>query len=147
MPRGFFKGNKYAKGGARPGAGPPTKATRAVKKLAAQIAAEFIEKHTREVLETYLKNAKGHYEERFTEDGKKYREWVVDPASTRHWVDKILPAAKQTLEVSGTFLKADIERTELRELSQNPEAQRLSAEFLEVMLKFKSSHGPDKPGD
>jgi len=77
-----------------------SKERKKVEQSAVEIAREFIEKHTKEVLETYLKNAKGHFEKRYTESGIEYEVWVVDAASTRHFVDKLIPAMKQEVEVN-----------------------------------------------
>ena len=99
----FAKGNKHGKGGKRKDAGRPTKEEAEIKKQAAELAREFIEQHVEEVLETYLDNAKGHYEKRWTEgkNPQEYEVWVVDASTTRHWIDKFLPAAKQEVEISG----------------------------------------------
>ena len=45
-----LKGNKLAKGGKRPNAGRPTKEAAAVKKLAAEVMREYIEKRTQQEL-------------------------------------------------------------------------------------------------
>jgi hypothetical protein len=113
MPKLLFeKGNKLAPGGKRPGAGRPSKQVKANKIAAAEIARQYIEKNIKPVLKTYRKNAEGHYENRWTEGKapKKYEVWVVDAASTRHWIDKFVPAAKQELQISGglRIVKLDI---------------------------------------
>lgn len=110
----FQKGNKLAKGGKREGAGRPTKVQAEAKKLADQIVREFIETNLGEVLQTYLDNAKGHWETRYTEgkSPKGYKVWIVDAPTTRHWIDKLLPAAKTTVEVNqnvGITIKSDDE--------------------------------------
>lgn len=66
------------------------------------IAREFIEKNIKPVLETYLKNAQGHWEKRWTEgkEPKEYEVWVVDAPTTRHWVDKFIPPIEK-VEHSG----------------------------------------------
>jgi hypothetical protein len=99
----FERGHKLAKGGKRTGAGRLTNQKAAAKKLVAEMVRDYVEKHVRPVLETYRKNAVGHYEKRWTEgkDPKEYEVWVVDAATTRHWIDKFLPAAKQEIALSG----------------------------------------------
>jgi len=135
----FQKGNKHGKGGKRRHAGRPSKEKRYVRKLAAVLAAEFIEKHTKSVLETYLDNAKGHFENRYTEDGKKYKEWVVDPASTRHWIDKVTPSPKQRVEVTGKIETSEVNRDRLRELSKIPEAVELTRKLTQLLVQ-KAKH-------
>lgn len=97
----FTKGNKAGKGGNRDGAGRPTKKQAAAKKTIAEKVQEYLEKNIDPVLKTYKNNAVGHWEKRFTDAGKEYEVWIVDTASTRHWIDKFAPAAKQSLEISG----------------------------------------------
>src|SRR5688500_11069962 len=62
-----------------------------IKKAAAIIAREYIEAHVQPVLDTYLGPAAGQIVTRETDDGKQEFELRVDPATTRHAIDKILP--------------------------------------------------------
>jgi hypothetical protein len=89
-----------AKGGKRAGAGRKTNEKKEIELRAAEIAKKFIEDHCCEVLETYLKNAAGHWEKRYTESGQEYEVFVSDPASTRHWIDKFVPTAKQEVDLN-----------------------------------------------
>lgn len=110
----FQKGNKKAKGGKREGAGRPTKVQQEAKKLAGELVRDFLETNLGEVLQTYLDNAKGHWEARYTEgkNAKEYKVWVVDAPTTRHWIDKLLPAAKSEIGLTGNIgitIKSDDE--------------------------------------
>ena len=78
----FPKGNKLAKGGKRPGAGRPTNEAVAVKKLAADMMREYIEKHAQELIEKYVEIAK------------------EDPATLRHVIERYLPPAKTEIEAA-----------------------------------------------
>jgi hypothetical protein len=71
----FQPGHKLAKGGARPGAGRKPKNHEVVKQAAAVLARQYIELHIEPVLKTYLDLA---------QSGN-------DSATTRHYVDKLLP--------------------------------------------------------
>jgi hypothetical protein len=72
---GFQRGNKLAKGGARPGSGPKTKAEIAIRQSAQELARDFIETTIRPVLLEWLRAATSG------DDG----------ATTRHFIDKVLP--------------------------------------------------------
>jgi hypothetical protein len=88
----FQKGNKLAKGGKRnPPGGRPTKEQQEIKKAAAQIAKEFIETHVQKFLDSYLDLAAGKVIERLDKDGNVVELVMLDPATVRHAIDKILP--------------------------------------------------------
>jgi hypothetical protein len=98
----FRKGNKYGKGGRNnPPGGRPTKTQQEIKKAAKEIAQEYIEKHIKPLMETYMGLAAGKVVERQTAEGKKKFELSVDPSTTRDAVGKLLPAAKQTIAIEG----------------------------------------------
>lgn len=80
----FEKGNKYGKGGKRENqTGRPTNKSREIKREAERIARQYIEEHVEEIMGSYCGFIK------------------ADPATARHAVDKLLPAAKQILELTG----------------------------------------------
>src|SRR5215510_13897581 len=88
----FQKGNKLSKGGTIGNkGGRPSKEQQEIKKAAAEIAREFIEKNVQPILETYLGLAAGKVVKRIAEDGAKSFELSVDPPTTRHAIDKLLP--------------------------------------------------------
>lgn len=98
----FQKGHKLAKGGRRnPSGGRPTKEQAAVKKLAKEIAWEWVEKNARQLMETYGAFAIGTVVERKTSKGKKEFHLLVDSGITKDAVGKLIPAAKQQIELSG----------------------------------------------
>lgn len=81
-----------AKGGKRnPPGGRPTKEKQAAKKLAEEIAKDYIEKNIKPIMETYVGLASGEVIERMTAGGKKDFFLSVDPATSRHAVDKLIP--------------------------------------------------------
>ncbi len=81
-------------GGAKPGAG--RKKGDPVKKAAAQIAREFIERSVIPIMETYLGLAAGQVVKRVSETGEESFELKVDPATTRHAIDKEQVTAQPT---------------------------------------------------
>jgi hypothetical protein len=88
----FQTGNKLAKGGKRnPPGGRPTKEQQEIKKEAAQIAKEFIETHVQGFLDSYLDLGTGKVIERLDKDGNVVKLVMIDPATVRHAIDKILP--------------------------------------------------------
>jgi hypothetical protein len=88
----FQKGNKFAKGGRRnPPGGRPTKKQQEIKKAAAEIAKEFIETHVQRFLDSYLDLGTGKVIERLDKDGNVVKLVMLDPATVRHAIDKILP--------------------------------------------------------
>ncbi|MDP2604572.1 MAG: hypothetical protein Q8S00_18600 [Deltaproteobacteria bacterium] len=99
----FEKGNKRGKGGRRdPAGGRPTGEQTKVKKLVHELAGDYIEKNIQPVLETYHRLAVGKLLEFTTKKGKKVKfKLHVDPATTRHWIDKLVPNARQEINVSG----------------------------------------------
>jgi hypothetical protein len=82
----FQRGHKFAKGGLRnPPGGRPTKAQAEEKKLAAEKAREIIEGNAERLTNRYVKRA-------------------LSPNADKilmHAVDKLVPAAKQELKISG----------------------------------------------
>lgn len=96
------KGNKYAKGGKREGAGRPNRGDAKAKKSAAEIARAYIEKHIDPVLKTYRKQAEGWVATRYSKSGVRYEEFCFDAATTRHYIDKVLPPVTKT-EHSGSI--------------------------------------------
>src|SRR5215470_10000327 len=104
----FQKGNRFSKGGTRGNkGGRPSKEQREIKKAAAEIAREFIEKNVQPILETYLGLAAGKVVERIAEDGTKTFKLSVDPPTTRHAIDKLLPdkQMESSQEIKITFLR------------------------------------------
>jgi hypothetical protein len=103
----FQQGHKFAKGGKRPGAGRPTKEQQEIKKQAAEVAREFIETHVQKFLDSYLDLAAGKVIERLDKDGNVVKLVMLDPATVRHAIDKILPdeqmEAAQPIQI--TFLR------------------------------------------
>ena len=91
----FPKGHKYAKGGSRKGAGRKTNETREINRIAAEIARDYIENTVKPLMETYLGLAAGVVVKR---NGKEFT-LVVDPATTRDAVAKLLPAARQEIDL------------------------------------------------
>ena len=87
----FQKGHKLARGGKRANAGRPRKKDLEMKKAAQEIAREAIENHAHALLKTYLGLACGSVVERTTKKGIKKYILSVDPATTRHAIDKLLP--------------------------------------------------------
>jgi len=83
----FQKGHKLAPGGKRPNAGRKGKTKLEIHKEAGVIAREFIESHVDPILKTYLGLAAG----RVVKTRKGKFRLLVDPPTTRHAVDKLLP--------------------------------------------------------
>src|SRR5262245_38833449 len=88
----FQKGNKFSKGGTKGNkGGRPTNQQQEIKKAAREIAREYIEKNVQPILETYVGLAAGKVVDRIGKDGTKTFELAVDPPTTRHAIDKLLP--------------------------------------------------------
>ena len=86
----FQKGNKAAKGGRRnPPGGRPTNQERAAKKAAADRARERIETEVDEVMDEYLRLAKG---------GKIKKN--SSPQTVRHCVERWLPPARHAVDIN-----------------------------------------------
>lgn len=96
----FPKGHKYAKGGKREGAGRLTKQQQEVKKLAAEMVRAYIEEHIKPVLESYFKLTQFRKVNHYDKDGNLlFTEEVIDAATVRHWIDKLVPAARQEIDI------------------------------------------------
>ena len=92
------------RGGQRPGAGRRSKVTNEIFKVAEAIAREYIRKHIRPVLKSYKQLAAGRMVKHRNSEGKViYTEFEADPATTRHYVDKILPT-KQDVNLTGSIV-------------------------------------------
>ncbi len=96
----FKKGNKHGRHGKQPGAGRPTKQQQEVKKLAADMAREYIEKNVKPVLESYKRLTEVRMVDHYDKDGNLiYTDEIIDGATVRHWVDKLVPAARQEIDI------------------------------------------------
>ena len=82
------------KGGARPGSGRHSNIKREAKKMAEEIARDYIEKNLKPVLQAYLRLAIGGKARRLNEKTGKVVSVDVeaDGATLRHYLDKILPS-------------------------------------------------------
>ncbi len=97
----FQQGNKLARGGLRnPPGGRPSKEKTEIKKEAAVIAREYIEKHVKPILEVYTALAGGQVVERMTSEGKKEFILEVNPKTNMDAVGKLLPPAMRQYDVS-----------------------------------------------
>lgn len=92
----FEPGNKLAKGGRREGAGRRPKVQADINKAAAQLARLYIAENIKPVLDNYKKLAMGWMERRYSPDGEPYSAFCYDGATTRHFVDKVLPDENET---------------------------------------------------
>ena len=119
----FEKGNQFGKGGKRsPVGGRPSKVQQEIKRTAAEIARDYIEKHIDPLLETYIALAVGKVVQRLTPEGKKEFVLDVNPRVLIDAVGKFLPPAKQTFgiadENTGVFEQALRIARERREKQQ-----------------------------
>jgi len=100
----FQKGNNFSRGGKKGNkGGRPTNTEVEVRKLAEVIAREYIEAEVKSIMETWLGLAIGQVVERMTPEGKKEFELKVDPATVRHAVDKLVPAAPTKVDHGGAI--------------------------------------------
>lgn len=98
----FEKGNKYSRGGKMGNkGGRPTKAHTEAKKLAAEIVRDYIEKNIKPVLKAYGQFAAGRLVKHRNKDTGAilWTEFEADPRVTCHFIDKLLPTAKQELDL------------------------------------------------
>jgi hypothetical protein len=106
----YVKGRRQpGQGGRRnPPGGRPTKEQQEIKKQAAeiaeeskkqaaQIAREFVDTHVQEFLDSYLGLGTGKVIERLDKDGNVVKLVMLDPATVRHAIDKILPDEQMEL--------------------------------------------------
>ena len=90
----FEKGKRLPRQGGRENGlrgGRPSKAKAEAKRLAAELARKYLEKLLKPVLDTYLTLATG------MPIGKQRRK--LDPATTRHCVDRFIPPAPKTISL------------------------------------------------
>jgi len=80
---------RRGKGGARPGAGRPSKEEQAAKKVAGERARERIEAEVDEVMTEYLRLATGGAIKKHS-----------SPQTVRHCVERWLPPARQGIDIS-----------------------------------------------
>ena len=85
----FQVGNTY--GGKRENSGRPPKIKKEIEKAAAEIAREFINRSVKPVMATYFQLAHGRIVNKWHEGEIVGKEFEADAATTRHFVDKLLP--------------------------------------------------------
>ena len=98
----FQKENKFGKGGARKGTEPKTKIEKLIQEAAQDIARKFIEDNIIPVLQTYFQLAKGRkVKHRSATTGRiLWTEYEADAARTRHFVERLVPAARQGIDIA-----------------------------------------------
>ena len=97
----FQKGNKLSPGGKKGGkGGRPSKEKKEIQKAAAEIAREYIERSIKPVLHTYFQLAHGRLVNKYHEGQVVNQEFEADAPTTRHFIDKLMPASKQEVDVN-----------------------------------------------
>ncbi|MDZ4345695.1 MAG: hypothetical protein U1E51_25050 [Candidatus Binatia bacterium] len=83
--------------------GRPSNAQREMMTRATARVIRKLDRAASKIASTYIKLAQG-YEKKVTRpDGSVSTEFVVDPATNRDAIGKFVPAARQEIELSGTF--------------------------------------------
>jgi hypothetical protein len=135
----FQTGNKLAKGGKRnPPGGRPTKEQQEIKKEAAQIAREFFETHVQGFLDSYLDLGTGKVIERLDKDGNIVKLVMLDPATVRHAIDKILP--DEQMELTRPMV------VQFLQFARNHNPAQLPAEELPAPILVGSNGNEDEAG-
>lgn len=99
----FPKGHKFSPGGTKGNkGGRPSREKKRIKKAAEALARQYIERHIKPVLLAYKQLAGGRKIKHRSVDGKKvlYTEFEADPATTRHYIDKFMPAVRTEADVN-----------------------------------------------
>jgi hypothetical protein len=145
----FEKGNKLAKGGKRnPPGGRPTKEQQEIKKEAATIAKEFIETHVQGFLDSYLDLGTGKVIERLDKDGNVVKLVMIDPATVRHAIDKILPDEEMQHAQSLEIIFQDFARAAPSQLppkdipitvSRNAGGDQKSKEYAAPLIPYRDA--------
>jgi hypothetical protein len=135
----FQKGNKLAKGGKRnPPGGRPTKEQQEIKKAAAEIAKEFLETHVQGFLDSYLDLGTGKVIERLDKNGTVVKLVMLDPATVRHAIDKILP--DDQMELTRPMV------VQFLQFARNHNPAHLPAEELPAPILVGSNGNGDEAG-
>jgi hypothetical protein len=102
----FEKGNKLGKGGPR-GGGRPSKTKQEIKRAAAEIARDYIEASVKPVVQTYFQLAHGRLVNKWHEGKIAGQEFEADAATTRHFIDKLLPDfyGKDPPKIGNTYIQ------------------------------------------
>ena len=92
----FKKGERLpGQGGYRKNAGRKSAKEVEILKTAGEVARDYIERSVKPVMATYFQLAHGRYVNKYSE-GKLYAvEFEADAATTRHFVDKLLPDGQE----------------------------------------------------
>jgi hypothetical protein len=109
-----------------------------IKKEAAQIAKEFIETHVQEFLDSYLDLGTGKVIERKGKDGKVVKLVMLDPATVRHAIDKILP--DDQIELTRPMV------VQFLQFARNHNPAQLPAEELPTPILVGSNGNEDEAG-
>jgi len=98
----FKKGEdpNRAKGGKRPGAGRKSNIEKEFLKITTARLEKKLEAAADKVIASYLKLAEGYEETRYSDGGMAYKIWIVDAPTTRHALDKFIPAARQQIDLT-----------------------------------------------
>jgi hypothetical protein len=123
----FQVGNTY--GGKRKNSGRPPKIKKEIQKAAAEIAREYINRSVKPVMATYFQLAHGRIVNKWHEGKIVGEEFEADAATTRHFVDKLLPDEQaRQIPSSLTILiaQATIQR-------HNPESE-LRPDSLQILV-------------
>lgn len=121
MPKKLFgKGNKIAPGGKRKGAGRKRKDHHEVIARAELIAKDYIETKLKPILDQYITLARGRWVQHYNQQtgAKTYREFEVDPATLRHFVDKFIADEATTQNLNVNDQRPDQLYDEIQKLKQ-----------------------------
>lgn len=133
----FEPGNKLGKGGARVRAGRKNNQHKAIQKAARQIAREYIEASVKPVMMTYFQLAHGRLVNKYHEGKIIGQEFEADAATTRHFIDKILPTVQRVEHK----VEESYDREAIAHLSSTPEGRALAMQIAQ-MIADKATEKP-----
>jgi hypothetical protein len=127
----FEPGNQLAKRRKTRAGGRPSNQSKKVQKAALEIAREYIEASVKPVMMTYFQLAHGRLVNKYHEGKIVGQEFEADAATTRHFIDKILPTVTK---IEGK-IEVPYSREAVETIRSTPEGRELAMKVSQMIVE------------
>jgi hypothetical protein len=127
----FQPGNKLTARRKNHNGGRPSNQKKEIQKAAREIARQYIDASVKPVMQTYFQLAHGRLVNKYHEGKIVGQEFEADAATTRHFIDKILPTVTK---IEGK-IEVPYHRAALDEISSTPEGRELAMKVSQMIVE------------
>ena len=127
----FQPGNKLTARRKNHNGGRPSKQRKEIQKAAREIARQYIDASVKPVMQTYFQLAHGRLVNKYHEGKIIGQEFEADAATTRHFIDKILPTVTK---IEGK-IEVPYNREAIERLRATPEGRALALQVAQMLTE------------